>query len=129
MAVDLLTLDRTSAVPPFEQVRGQIAASIEGGTLAPAVRLPTVRKLAADLGLAVNTVARAYRELELAGLLETRGRNGTFVASGPSAARLEAAREARDFARRMRDLGIGEAEVLAILRREVERMGARGVPR
>jgi DNA-binding transcriptional regulator YhcF (GntR family) len=94
----------------------------------PAVRLPTVRKLAADLGLAVNTVARSYRELELAGLLETRGRNGTFVASGPSASRQLAVREAREFAQRMRDLGVGDAELLAILRREVERNGASGVP-
>jgi DNA-binding transcriptional regulator YhcF (GntR family) len=126
--VDVLTLDPESSMPPFEQVRRQIAALIESGSLQPAVRLPTVRKLAADLGLAVNTVARSYRELELAGLLETRGRNGTFVASGPSATRRLAAREARDFAQRMRDLGLGDAELMAILRREVERIGARGAP-
>jgi DNA-binding transcriptional regulator YhcF (GntR family) len=126
--VDVLVLDPESSVPPFEQVRTQIAALIESGSLQPAVRLPTVRKLAADLGLAVNTVARSYRELELAGLLETRGRNGTFVASGASASRRLAAREAKDFARRMRELGIGEAEVMAILRREVEHLGSRDAP-
>ena len=75
-----MELDPESPVPPFEQVKEQIAAAIEAGSLEPADRLPTVRQLATDLGLAANTVARSYRELELAGLLETRGRHGTFVA-------------------------------------------------
>ena len=85
--VDVVTLDPGSPVPPFQQVRDQIADAIETAALAPAVRLPPVRQLASDLGLAVNTVARSYRELELAGLVETRGRHGTFVATGPSPAR------------------------------------------
>ncbi len=67
-------LDSSSGAPPFEQVRTQIAAAIERGDLAPAERLPPVRTLAADLGLAVNTVARSYRELELQGLVSTEGR-------------------------------------------------------
>ena len=92
--VDVVTLDPESPVPPFQQVRDQIADAIETSTLAPAVRLPTVRQLANDLGLAVNTVARSYRELELAGLVETRGRHGTFVSAGASPARKAAAREA-----------------------------------
>ena len=118
-------LDLGSSVPPFEQVRQQITAAIESGSLRPAVRLPTVRELAADLGLAVNTVARSYRELELAGLVETRGRHGTFVSSGSSPNHKAAAREARKFAGRMRELGIGDEEALAILRRETERLGTR----
>ncbi|MEU4379061.1 GntR family transcriptional regulator, partial [Micromonospora echinofusca] len=77
-----ITVDQGSAVPPYEQVRGQLAELIGTGRLAVGTRLPTVRRFAADLGLAVNTVARAYRELEAAGLLETRGRHGTFVAFG-----------------------------------------------
>ncbi|MCW2495845.1 GntR family transcriptional regulator [Jatrophihabitans sp.] len=116
----MFSLDPDSPVPPFEQVRAQLAAAIDTGALSPASRIPTVRKLAADLGLAVNTVARAYRELELAGLIETRGRNGTYVAGSNSPSRAAAARAARDFVRRMRDLGIGEAESLAIVRREIE---------
>jgi DNA-binding transcriptional regulator YhcF (GntR family) len=115
-----LTLDPDSAVPPFEQVRAQLAAAIGAGTLAQATRLPTVRALAAELGLAVNTVARAYRELELAGVIETRGRQGTFVAGTPSPDRRRAVRAARDYARRMAELGIGAAESLAIVRREIE---------
>ncbi len=117
----LVLLDPASAVPPFEQVRSQLAAAIESGELPPASQLPTVRGLAGDLGLAVNTVARAYRELELAGLIEGRGRHGTFVAGKPSAERRLATRAAREFSDRMKQLGIGEAEMLAILRREVAR--------
>ena len=108
-------------MPPFEQVRGQLAAAIESGTLEQSVRLPTVRMLASDLGLAVNTVAKAYRQLELAGLIETRGRHGTFVAGTPTAKKALAMKAARDFTRRMRELGIGDAEALAILNREIER--------
>ncbi len=80
-----------------------------------------MRQLAADLGLAVNTVAKAYRQLELAGLIETRGRHGTFVAGAPTAKMAQATRAAQDFIRNMRKLGIGNEEALAILNREVER--------
>ena len=76
-----MRIDPGAAVPPFEQVRAQFAAQIADGTLVVGTRLPTVRKLADDLGLAVNTVARAYRELESAGLVETRGRAGTVVSA------------------------------------------------
>jgi DNA-binding transcriptional regulator YhcF (GntR family) len=119
--VAVLTLDPDSPDPPFEQVRAQLAGAIESGNLEQSVRLPTVRQLAADLGLAVNTVAKAYRQLELAGLIETRGRHGTFVAGAPSSKSALAMRAAHDFMRRMRELGIGNAEALAILNREVHR--------
>jgi DNA-binding transcriptional regulator YhcF (GntR family) len=119
--VPLLTLDTDSPVPPYEQVRAQLTAAIESGKLEPSVRLPTVRKVAADLGLAINTVAKAYRQLELAGLIETQGRNGTFVAGPPSAKRATATQVAREFMKRMGELGIGDAEALAILHREVDR--------
>ena len=121
---EFVDLDPESPVPPFEQVKEQIAAAIETRTLAPADRLPTVRQLANDLGLAVNTVARSYRELELAGLLETRGRHGTFVATSSSPTRRLAAREAKNFVRDLRRLGIGNEEIVAIVRRETDRLGA-----
>lgn len=75
-----ISVNLRSPVPPFEQIRAQITSLITVGTLAPGTRLPTVRSLASDLGLAAGTVARAYKELELAGLIETRRRNGTVVA-------------------------------------------------
>ena len=76
-----LTVDPASTTAPFEQVRTQVAALVAQGDLAPGTRLPTVRQLAADLGLAANTVARAYRELEADGVVATYGRKGTFVRS------------------------------------------------
>jgi DNA-binding transcriptional regulator YhcF (GntR family) len=117
----LLVLDPSSATPPYEQVRAQIAAAIEDGSLGPATQLPTVRRLARDLNLAVNTVARAYRELELAGLVETRGRQGTFVAGSSSPARQLAVEATRDFLRRMSELGFDATGAVAIVRREAER--------
>ena len=85
------------------------------GWLLPGDKLPTVRGLAADLGLAPNTVARAYRELEALGVFATRGRSGTFV-SGDKVER--AAREAAaEYAARVRALGVDRAEALALVRR------------
>jgi DNA-binding transcriptional regulator YhcF (GntR family) len=118
--MDGLALDPESPLRPFEQVRAQLAGAIESGGLQPSVRLPTVRSLAADLDLAVNTVAKAYRQLELAGLIETRGRQGTFVAGAPSTQRESAVRAAQEFVGRMGELGIGDAEALAILRRVMD---------
>ena len=117
----LLVLDPQSSTPPYEQVRSQLAVAIGSGRLHPAAKLPTVRQLADDLGLAANTVARAYRELELAGLVETRGRNGTFVAGPPSHMRRQAVQAAQAFLRRMRELGFDRAEAMAIVRHEAER--------
>ena len=114
-----VVVDPGSPIPPYEQVRAQVAAAMESGRLGAEERLPPVRRLAADLHLAVNTVARAYRELELAGLVETRGRHGTFVAGPPSAARAEAAAAAHEFAAHLRRLGIGPHEILAVVQREL----------
>jgi len=112
-----LTVDHSSAVPPFEQVRDGIAAAVRSGELSAGDRLPTVRKLAVDVGLASNTVARAYRELEEAGVVETRGRNGTFVAAtGPDQA-MEAALATAAYAKRLRELGVGIEEALTLVRR------------
>jgi DNA-binding transcriptional regulator YhcF (GntR family) len=125
----MLVLVPESSTPPYEQVRSQIAAAIESGRLRPAARLPTVRHLARDLGIAVNTVARAYRELELAGLVETRGRQGTFVAGPPSQTRQLALQAADAFLRRMCELGFDRAEALAIVHHEAERaIDPGGVP-
>ncbi len=75
-----LQVDPRSDKPLFDQLRRQLIDGIRAGTLPPGTRLPTVRELAGQLGLAVNTVARTYRELETAGVVETRRRLGTFVA-------------------------------------------------
>jgi DNA-binding transcriptional regulator YhcF (GntR family) len=75
----ILEIDPGSAVPPFEQARAQIAGLIATGGLPAGARLPPIRQLAGDLGLAPGTVARAYRELERSGLVTSRGRHGTRV--------------------------------------------------
>jgi DNA-binding transcriptional regulator YhcF (GntR family) len=73
------TVEAGSSTPPYEQLRMQVVDAVRVGRLAAGAKLPTVRALAEELGLAVNTVARAYRELETDGVVEGRGRNGTFV--------------------------------------------------
>ncbi len=77
-----ITVDVTSAVPPYEQIRVQVASLIAAGALPAGTQLPTVRDLAADLGVAVGTVVRAYRELEASGRVVSRRRTGTVVAPG-----------------------------------------------
>jgi DNA-binding transcriptional regulator YhcF (GntR family) len=111
----VITVDASAAEPPFEQVKRQIAAQVASGALQPGDKLPTVRRLAADLGLAPNTVARSYRELESVGVIDTRGRSGTFV-SGNQVDR--AAREAAAaYVEKIRALGVDSADALALVRR------------
>jgi DNA-binding transcriptional regulator YhcF (GntR family) len=81
----ILEVDARSAVPPYEQLRQQVTALVLGGALAPGTRLPAIRQLAGDLGLAGGTVARAYRELESDGVVSTHGRHGTVIAGPPRA--------------------------------------------
>ncbi len=101
-----LSINAKSAVPPFEQLRVQFRDLVASGELAPGTRLPTVRRLAEDLDLAPNTVARTYRELESDGIIETRGRNGSFVASHGDPVERQAQEAAAAFAQRIRKLGI-----------------------
>ena len=75
-----LRVDLESGVPHYEQIRAQVAAAVTTGRLRAGDRLPTVRVLAADLGIATGTIARAYRELEAGGWVTTRRRHGTVVA-------------------------------------------------
>ncbi|MFI6264564.1 GntR family transcriptional regulator [Micromonospora sp. NPDC051006] len=116
----LISVDAGSSVPPYEQLRGQLAEMIGDGRLPVGTRLPTVRQLAADLNLAANTVARAYRELESAGLLQTRGRHGTFVAPGRDDAMDRLHRVAADYATEARRLGVPPAAALALVRAALE---------
>lgn len=112
----MLRLDPDSHVPPFEQVRAQITEQARAGILPVHHRLPPVRRLAADLGLAPNTVARAYRELEQTGIVETRGRHGTFVLAPDIDTRDEARTAAADYARRIAALGLSAERGLALAR-------------
>ncbi len=108
-----LKIHISDGAPPYEQVRAQISEQARSGALPAGYRLPTVRGLADSLGLAANTVAKAYRALETDGVIETRGRNGTFVAAAGSAAEREGAAAALAYAERARRLGLTRADALA----------------
>ena len=110
----MVTLDPGSPDPPYEQVREQIRAQVEGGSLTPGTRLPTVRGLATELGIAANTVARSYRELEALGVIETRGRAGSVVTGG--GVERMAREAAHEYAARLRSLGLGEDEAVRLVR-------------
>jgi DNA-binding transcriptional regulator YhcF (GntR family) len=104
-----------------DRLAAAIAGRVHRGSLGPGERLPTVRALAAELDLAPNTVAKAYRKLEADGLIEGRGRKGTFVAErlaarAPDRERL-LAEAAQAYVRRGAQLGFGVAEVRRALLR------------
>ena len=103
----MITVDPSSSTPPYEQVRLSIAQEIRSGALPPGTRLPTVRRLAEDLGLAPNTVARAFRELEQDQVVETRGRHGTFVAAATDITQRQADAATAEYVERLRRLGMG----------------------
>ncbi|TXK19008.1 GntR family transcriptional regulator [Homoserinibacter sp. GY 40078] len=110
-----LTIDAASPTPPFEQLRRALLERMQDGTLAPGTRLPPVRQLAAELDLAPGTVARAYKELEEVGALETRGRAGTFAAWSSDAAERRVEQLAAQLARAANEDGIPAERVRAIV--------------
>ena len=112
----MLLVDPRSATPPYEQLRVQVLTAVRSGELAPGDKLPTVRRLAEDLGLAANTVARAYRELERDEVIETRGRNGSFIAASGDLAQRQVQVAAAAFAGKARQLGVAPEEALAFAR-------------
>ncbi|KUM36216.1 GntR family transcriptional regulator [Arthrobacter sp. EpRS71] len=117
-----ITVDLADPVPPYEQIRRQLSSLIAVGILEPGSRLPTVRSLAADLGIAAGTVARAYKELEQSGLIESRRRNGTIVVGPPRVQHGTAGGDAAVMAavdgliRTARDAGVGDETLIDLLR-------------
>lgn len=126
----IVEIDATSTVPPYDQLREQIGTMIAAGTLTTGTRLPPIRQLAKDLDLAPGTVARAYRELENLGLIEARGRKGSFVAERGAVVapdrdeHLRAA--ARAFAATAAQLGYDTAAAEAAVRDELSKLTAAG---
>ena len=120
----MIVIDAASPVPPFEQLRVQLARQIQDRTLAVGARLPTIRHLAADLGLAVNTVGRAYRELEEAGLIETRGRAGSYVSAAGEEGLERVRRAAADHAAVVASVGIDAGEAIRIVQAALTSRGA-----
>jgi GntR family transcriptional regulator len=127
----ILDVDPHSPVPPYEQLRAQVSGLVATGALPAGTRLPSIRQLAGDLGLAPGTVARAYRELESAGVVVSRGRHGTEVVGpataataphAPHAAHLDEA--AAEFVAAAARSGSGVDQAVAAVRRAFERLGA-----
>lgn len=108
-----IKIDPSATAAPYEQIRRQVTAQVERGALSPGTRMPTVRALAEELGVAANTVARAYRELEADGVLDTRGRAGTFVTGDGVDAEARAA--ARAYATRVTALGLSPADAVRLV--------------
>ena len=112
----MLVVDPSLPTPPYEQIKNQIVEQRASGELPANHRLPPVRHLAVELGVAPNTVARAYRELEAAGVIETRGRLGSFVVGTDASARKEAGVAAREYLARVRALGLTDGDAVTLVR-------------
>ena len=110
-----VTVDTTSAVPVYEQLRHQVTALVTTGALREGDRLPAARALAADLGIAVGTVQRAYRELEATGTVTSRRRTGTVVAASTTVE--EGVRGAAEgFVERALSSGLSAEQALDVVR-------------
>jgi DNA-binding transcriptional regulator YhcF (GntR family) len=109
-------IDPRDRTPAGEQLRRQLLDRIRSGALPPSAKLPTVRGLANQLGIATGTVAKVYRDLEQEGVIETNGRFGTIVASSADPVLRQAEQAAQAYADRVRALGLGAEEAVALLR-------------
>jgi GntR family transcriptional regulator len=126
MSTPILVLDPNSPIPPYEQIGAQIRLQIATGHLQPGAILPSVRQLAHDLGVAPNTVVRAYNELERDGWVGTSARRGVIVApySPMQAAKLRAQELERAVAQLLvtaHQLGVTPAELHAEIDRLLRR--------
>lgn len=121
-------VDSDSPVPVYEQLRSAIVARVRSGQLRAGAAMPTIRAFAASLSLSKGTVARTYRMLEDDGVIETRGRNGTFIASGASSAELAvgiARRTAADYLALTGQLGLNGKAAVCLLQEALQQAEAR----
>lgn len=113
--MDRIVIDHDSSIAPYDQLRQQIIEQVQAGGLIAGAKIPTVRALATDLGLAANTVAKAYRALAEQGVIETRGKQGTFIASGEDPVRARAEQASTAFVNSMRALGYSNEEIVGVV--------------
>lgn len=111
-------VDKDSAVPPYSQLRRAIIAARAEGRLVAGDRLPPMRTLATQLSLAVNTVAKTYKELEAAGVIETHGRAGSFI-TAPDGTTAKAHTLTANYITAMRKLGYDDEQILAMTQHEL----------
>ena len=118
-----LTIDRGLEDPVYEQVADQVRQLVASGALGPGTALPSVRQLAGDLGVNLNTIARAYRLLESEGFLVIRDRAGVTVAAPAEeiehSARARLLDQMRAILARLRQAGMTTEELLPVVRREL----------
>jgi GntR family transcriptional regulator len=123
----VLTVDPRSGVPIYLQVIEQIKRSVALGVLGAGEQLPTVKQLALDLTINPNTVAKAYRELERDGVIETSPGRGSFVKANGVAATTKAA--ATDVARDALDGAVREAKSIGLSADEIRRLANAAIDR
>ena len=125
----ILLVDREGNEPVYGQIARQIREQIAVGRLAPGEQLPAVRSIASDLGVNLNTVARAYRQLESEGFVRIRHRSGAEVTAPERRATRESRTALRDELRqllsRMRQAGLSARELRDWTDREIERLTPR----
>lgn len=125
-----VVVDRGSPEPVYAQIARQVRARVSAGDLEPGSALPSVRALASDLGVNLNTVARAYRRLEDDGFVEITGRAGARVAppapSPGGAARDDLRERLRDVLARLRQAGLGPKELERIASKEIAALSRGG---
>ncbi|HET8668794.1 MAG TPA: GntR family transcriptional regulator [Terriglobales bacterium] len=126
----LLNVNASSGVPLYLQVESQVKYAVASGAMRTGDPLPSVRKLAAELRMNPNTVARAYQDLEREGVIRTVPGGGTFVAdSKPGLLKSEKLRRLRPLARQLAvesmQLRMSEKEVLELLQDELETLGVK----
>lgn len=125
----LFHVNPSSGVPIYLQIEAQVKNAVAAGALKPEQALPSVRKLASDLSINPNTVARAYLELERDGVISAVPGGGTYVAANvPRLLKQERLRRLQPYARQIAvegfQLGLSEQDILKVLQDEMEKLGA-----
>ena len=127
-AQHLFRLDTSTGVPFYRQIIDQVLLAVADGRLKPGTQLPTVRQLAVDLSVNLNTVAKAYREMEIRGIVQTQQGTGTFIAARSGARSREKRKALQDLLDRLlanaEALGVPMDDVVEALVERVEK--ARG---
>jgi GntR family transcriptional regulator len=109
-AQHIFRLDSSTGVPFYRQIIDQVLLAVGDGRLRPGTQLPTVRQLAVDLSVNLNTVAKAYREMEIRGIVQTQQGTGTFIAARSGARSREKRKALQDLVDRV----IANGEALGI---------------
>jgi GntR family transcriptional regulator len=128
-AQHLFRLDTSTGVPFYRQIIDQVLLAVADGRLKPGTQLPTVRQLAVDLSVNLNTVAKAYREMEIRGIVQTQQGTGTFIAARSGAKSREKRKALQDLLDRLlanaEALGVPMDDVVEALVERVERVRGR----